>query len=46
VLGLISSTTQGAEILEDYDWLSTLSPLGTPTGVCLPSDLETFITVS
>ncbi|EKM79491.1 hypothetical protein AGABI1DRAFT_120880 [Agaricus bisporus var. burnettii JB137-S8] len=45
VLGLISSTTQGAEILEDYDWLSTLSPLGTPTGVCLPSDFETFITI-
>ncbi|KXN88287.1 Protein ste16 [Leucoagaricus sp. SymC.cos] len=33
VLGLISSTTQGAEILEDYEWLSTLSPLGTPTGI-------------
>ncbi|KAF9452980.1 hypothetical protein P691DRAFT_720833 [Macrolepiota fuliginosa MF-IS2] len=45
VLGLISSTFQGAEILEDYDWLSTLSPLGTPTGVCLPADLEKFITI-
>jgi len=45
VLGLISSTTQGAEILEDYKWMSSLSPLGTPTGVCLPDDLEKFIKV-
>jgi len=27
VLGLISSTTQGAEILEDYNWMSLSSPL-------------------
>ena len=45
VLGLISSTTQGAEILEDSNWMSLSSPLGAPTGVCLPDDLEKFIKV-
>ncbi|RDB17886.1 Target of rapamycin complex 2 subunit ste20 [Hypsizygus marmoreus] len=42
VLGLISSTSQGAEILDDYDWEATLSPLGIPTGLCIPVDFESF----
>lgn len=45
VLGLISSTTQGAEILDDYRWEATLSPLGLPTGLCVPVDLDRFISV-
>ncbi|KAF8895478.1 Rapamycin-insensitive companion of mTOR, N-term-domain-containing protein [Infundibulicybe gibba] len=45
VLGLISSTTQGAEILDDYHWEATLSPLGTPTGLCIPVDVEKFVSV-
>jgi hypothetical protein len=45
VLGLISSTSQGAEILDDYRWEATLSPLGLPTGLCIPSDLDKFISV-
>ncbi|KAF8133736.1 Rapamycin-insensitive companion of mTOR, N-term-domain-containing protein [Boletus edulis] len=45
VLGLISSTTQGAEILDDYRWESTLSPLGLPTGLCVPLDLDRFISL-
>jgi len=44
-LGLISSTAPGAEILDDYGWESTLSPLGLPTGLCYPSDIETFVAV-
>ncbi|KDQ62311.1 hypothetical protein JAAARDRAFT_30208 [Jaapia argillacea MUCL 33604] len=43
VLGLISSTPQGAEILDDYHWEATLSPLGLPTGLCVPTDLEKFV---
>jgi len=43
VLGLISSTSQGAEILDDYHWEATLSPLGLPTGLCIPADIERFI---
>jgi rapamycin-insensitive companion of mTOR len=45
VLGLISSTSQGAEILDDYHWEATLSPLGTPTGLCIPVDVEKFMLV-
>ncbi|KAN0087521.1 Rapamycin-insensitive companion of mTOR, N-term domain containing protein [Tylopilus felleus] len=45
VLGLISSTTQGVEILDDYRWEATLSPLGLPTGLCVPMDLDRFISL-
>ncbi|KAI0697900.1 Rapamycin-insensitive companion of mTOR, N-term-domain-containing protein [Cytidiella melzeri] len=45
VLGLISSTPQGAEILDDYHWEATLSPLGLPTGLCVPTDIENFISL-
>lgn len=45
VLGLISSTSQGAEILDDYRWEATLSPLGKPTGLCVPVDFEAFTTI-
>ncbi|KAJ7672758.1 Rapamycin-insensitive companion of mTOR, N-term-domain-containing protein [Mycena rosella] len=45
VLGLISSTSQGAEILDDYRWEATLSPLGLPTGLCIPVDLDMFISI-
>jgi large subunit ribosomal protein L17e len=46
ILGLISSTSQGAEILDDYHWESTLTPLGFPTGICIPADVERFLSVS
>ncbi|KAI0087847.1 Rapamycin-insensitive companion of mTOR, N-term-domain-containing protein [Irpex rosettiformis] len=45
VLGLISSTPQGAEILDDYNWEATLSPLGLPTGLCVPTDIEKFVSL-
>ncbi|KAL1745112.1 Rapamycin-insensitive companion of mTOR, N-term-domain-containing protein [Schizophyllum fasciatum] len=45
VLGLISSTSQGAEILADYEWEATLSPLGLPTGLCMPQHVERFVTL-
>lgn len=46
VLGLISSTSQGAEILDDYEWEATVTPLGLPIGLCIPMDVEKFITVN
>lgn len=46
VLGLISSTSEGAEILDDYHWDATLTPLGFPTGICIPADVERFLSVS
>ncbi|KAL0961199.1 hypothetical protein HGRIS_006168 [Hohenbuehelia grisea] len=45
VLGLISTTSQGAEILDDYRWEATLSPLGLPTGLCMPMDVDKFISI-
>ncbi|KAG6816037.1 hypothetical protein H0H87_009103 [Tephrocybe sp. NHM501043] len=45
VLGLISSTSQGAEILDDYNWDATLNPLGMPTGLCVPVDFQAFTTI-
>ncbi|TDL23281.1 hypothetical protein BD410DRAFT_858667 [Rickenella mellea] len=44
-LGLVSSTAQGAEILDDYGWGATLSPLGSPTGLCIPIDVERFVSI-
>lgn len=45
ILGLISSTSQGAEILDDYHWESTLTPLGFPTGICIPADIDKFLSI-
>ncbi|EIN12989.1 hypothetical protein PUNSTDRAFT_97994 [Punctularia strigosozonata HHB-11173 SS5] len=45
VLGLISSTPLGAEILTDYQWEATLSPLGIPTGICVPMDVRKFASI-
>ncbi|KAF8631052.1 hypothetical protein AX15_002660 [Amanita polypyramis BW_CC] len=45
VLCLISSTIQGAEILAEYGWEAALSPLGIPTGICMPANLEIFISI-
>jgi rapamycin-insensitive companion of mTOR len=45
VLGLISSTPQGAEILDDYRWEATISPLGSPTGLCIPMNIDNFLYV-
>ena len=45
-IGLISSTAQGAELLDDYGWEATLSPLGNPSGMCIPADIEKFVSVS
>ncbi|EJD50823.1 hypothetical protein AURDEDRAFT_111977 [Auricularia subglabra TFB-10046 SS5] len=43
VLGLISATPQGAEILDDYGWEATMSPLGATTGLCVPTQLDNFL---
>ena len=46
VLGLIASTTQGAELLDEFDWEATLTPLGETTGLCIPLDIDSFVQVS
>ncbi|CUA72508.1 Protein ste16 [Schizosaccharomyces pombe 972h-] [Rhizoctonia solani] len=46
VLGLISSTPQGAEVLDEYEWEATVTPLGLTTGLCLPMDIEKFLYIN
>jgi len=45
VLGLVSKTAQGAELLDDHGWEATLSPLGIPTGLCVPAVIEKFMSI-
>ncbi|KAK8850712.1 hypothetical protein IAR55_004632 [Kwoniella newhampshirensis] len=46
VIGLISSTRMGAEILEEYGWIATRTPLGHTTGLCLPNDISRFVAIA
>ncbi|KAK4705182.1 rapamycin-insensitive companion of mTOR, partial [Phenoliferia sp. Uapishka_3] len=43
VLGLIASTVEGSEILEDLGWESVCTPLGVATGICVPIDVASFV---
>ncbi|ODO05811.1 hypothetical protein I350_04872 [Cryptococcus amylolentus CBS 6273] len=45
VIGLISSTRMGAEILEEFGWIATRTPLGHTTGLCLPNDVSRFVNI-
>ncbi|WVO18166.1 hypothetical protein L204_105869 [Cryptococcus depauperatus] len=45
VIGLISSTRMGAELLEEFGWIATRTPMGQPTGLCLPNDVCRFVTI-
>ena len=40
VLGLISRSTHGLEILSEYGWDSNTNALGTSLGFCIPTDLS------
>ncbi|KAK9419272.1 putative Rapamycin-insensitive companion of mTOR, N-term-domain-containing protein [Seiridium unicorne] len=42
VLGLISRSVHGLEILSELGWDSNVTPLGTSLGFCLPTDLSRF----
>ncbi|KAI0180263.1 Rapamycin-insensitive companion of mTOR, N-term-domain-containing protein [Hypoxylon sp. FL1284] len=42
VLGLISRSTHGLEILSEHGWESNTTPLGVSLGLCVPSDLSKF----
>lgn len=45
VLGLIATTDQGADVLAEFGWEATMTPLRTATGLCLPQDLTKFLHV-
>ncbi|KAI1769575.1 Rapamycin-insensitive companion of mTOR, N-term-domain-containing protein [Hypoxylon sp. FL1150] len=42
VLGLISRSTHGLEILSEHGWESNTTPLGVSLGLCVPKDLSKF----
>ncbi|KAL8290440.1 hypothetical protein RQP46_002698 [Phenoliferia psychrophenolica] len=43
VLGLIASTVEGTEILDDLGWESVCTPLGVATGICVPVEISNFV---
>ncbi len=42
MLGLISTTRQGAELLEELGWIATRTATGKTTGICLPMTSPTL----
>ncbi|RYP49187.1 hypothetical protein DL768_005065 [Monosporascus sp. mg162] len=42
VLGLISRSLHGFEMLAEHGWESNMTPLGTSLGLCIPSNLSNF----
>ncbi|KAI1502327.1 Rapamycin-insensitive companion of mTOR, N-term-domain-containing protein [Biscogniauxia marginata] len=45
VLGLISRSLHGLEILSEHGWESNTTPLGISLGLCVPSDLSKFFSL-
>ncbi|KIJ54571.1 hypothetical protein M422DRAFT_24511 [Sphaerobolus stellatus SS14] len=45
VLGLLSSTVLGAELLDDYGWGVKTTNLGISIGVAIPSSVEEFVAI-
>lgn len=46
MLGLIACCPRGAELLETCHWVAAHTPIGVPTGYCLPEDIDSFLEVS
>ncbi|ODV85973.1 hypothetical protein CANARDRAFT_28032 [[Candida] arabinofermentans NRRL YB-2248] len=44
IIGLISQTDQGLEILDDLGWFTKVSSLNGTIPICLPKDTENFFT--
>jgi rapamycin-insensitive companion of mTOR len=45
VLGLISGTAEGVQILDGLGWDSVTTTMGTPTGLCVPRKPATFLSL-
>ncbi|KDN38380.1 hypothetical protein K437DRAFT_240106 [Tilletiaria anomala UBC 951] len=43
VLGLISTTEPGYELLSDFGWISARAAFHPSNGICLPTDLNRFV---
>lgn len=46
VLGLVSRSVHGLEILSEHGWDSNTSPLGASLGLCIPTDLSRLFSLS
>lgn len=46
MLGLIASTVEGIEILDELGWESVTSPLERSPGICVPQQISQFLDVS
>jgi large subunit ribosomal protein L17e len=44
-LGLIACCQRGAELLETCHWVAAYTPIGVPTGYCLPEVVDSFLEV-
>ncbi|CEH14460.1 related to protein ste16 [Ceraceosorus bombacis] len=44
-LGLIASTSPGAELLQDFGWDCAFTTFGTPISLCVPRNLDAFVTI-
>lgn len=45
VLGLISRSTHGLEMLSEHGWDANTSPMGNSLGYCIPTDLTTLFSL-
>lgn len=45
VLGLISSTVEGMELLDEFGWECAIRLMDNPLGICIPANLESFFSV-
>ena len=45
VLGLISRSTHGLEILSEHGWDSNTTPMGNSLGFCIPNDLNKLLSL-
>lgn len=45
VLGLISRSTHGLEILSEHGWDANTTPMGTSLGFCIPTDLSKVLSI-
>ncbi|EGU88642.1 hypothetical protein FOXB_00891 [Fusarium oxysporum f. sp. conglutinans Fo5176] len=46
VLGLISRSTHGLEILSEHGWDANTTPMGTSLGFCIPNDLSRLLSLT
>lgn len=40
ILGMLSTTTVGVDLLQQYNWYGVVSNMGAPTGICVPDQIS------